>query len=328
MKKIIKIVAPLLVASVALLGCSSSEDTESAGDSVNVSGSSTVAPISTRVAELWVDSGSDAVVNVDGPGTGDGFQLFCNGETDISDASREIKEEEIASCEENGINYVELKIAFDGITVMTNPANETIECLNFADMYSLVGPEAEGFDSWADASDLASELESDTALPDAPLDIYGPGEESGTYDSFVEIVIEPLGEDRVEEAGQTRADYSSSSDDNVIIQGVQGSDTSFGWVGFAFAEEASDSVKEIPVAAEVGGECVEPSIETIADGSYPISRPLFIYVNTDKATSGSAVADYVDYYLSDEGIAAVSEVGYVNLPPEQIEETRTAWTER
>ena len=345
MSRWLKILAVPLAATMVLGACSSDDDSSDGGSDTeapaatpgrsNVSGSSTVAPISTRVAELWADSGVEAEVNVDGPGTGDGFQLFCEGETDISDASRPIDEEEIAACEDAGIEFIELKIAFDGIAVMTSPANEAIECLSFADMYALVGPESEGFDQWSDGSEIASALGSDTELPDAPLDIFGPGEESGTYDSFVEIVIETAGEPRVEagdisedEVAQTRADYSSSADDNVIIQGIQGSDTSFGWVGFAFAEEASDTVTEIAVSAEPNGDCIEPTTETIADGSYPISRPLFIYVNAEKADSNSTLADYIDYYLSDDGIAAVSEVGYVELPEDQLEETRTTWNDR
>lgn len=324
--------AAVPVAAALILGACGGTTTETAdGGSVEVSGSSTVAPISTRVAELWIDSGSDAVVNVDGPGTGDGFQLFCDGVTGVSDASREIAEEEIAACEANDVEYVELKIAFDGISVMTSPAN-SVSCLSFADLYALTGFESQGFDQWSDASGLASDLGSDTDLPDAPLDIYGPGEESGTYDSFIEIVLETAGETRVEsgdvtedDLGSTRPDYSSSSDDNVIIQGIQGSDTSLGWVGFAFAEEAGDTVKELEISVEPNGECIAPTVETIADGSYPISRPLFIYVNVGQAQENQELADYIDFYLSDEGIAAVTEVGYVGLPTSELEETRAAW---
>lgn len=336
----------LPLAAVLVLGACSTDESDSgdaedtgSGDAatgeVNVTGSSTVAPISTRVAELWADSGAEVTVNVDGPGTGDGFQQFCAGEADISDASRPIDEEEIALCEENGVEFIELKVAFDGISVLTNPANEGVECLSFADMYALVGPESQGFSTWADAQELATELGSDTELPDAPLDITAPGEESGTYDSFVELVIESAGEARVEEGvltedevAMTRPDYQSSSDDNIIIQGIEGSDSSFGWVGFAFAEEAGDGVKELAVSAEPGGECVAPTAETIADGSYPISRPLFIYVSASAAEDNSAVAEYVDYYLSDDGIVAVSEVGYVELPADELETTRTTWADR
>ena len=313
------------------------DSTDGGGDvsgEVNVSGSSTVEPISIRVAELLEEVSPDVVVNVDGPGTGDGFALFCQGETDISDASRPIDEEEAAACEDAGIEYVELKIAFDGISVLTNPANESVECLSFADLYALVGPESQGFESWKDAQALATELGSDTEFPDVSLDITAPGEESGTYDSFIEIALGDVAEARLEAgaitedvAETTRPDYSSQSDDNAIIAGIEGSDGSFGWVGFAFAEEAGDGVKEIPIAAEPGGECVAPEAETIADESYPISRPLFIYVNAAAAVVNPAVAAYVDFYLG-EGYSAVEEVGYVGLPDDRLEAATTTWDDR
>jgi len=295
---------------------------------INISGSSTVQPISVRVAELFEEVEPDVVVNVDGPGTGDGFELFCNGETDISDASRPIKEEEAASCEENGVEFIELKVAFDGIAVLTNPANETVECLTFADLYALIGPEAEGTSTWSDAAELAGQLGSTTELPDAPLEIVGPGEESGTYDSFIELVFGDIAEAQLEAGAitedqeeTTRPDYQSSPNDNTIIQGIEGSDSSLGWVGFAFAEEAGEGVKELEV--DGGDGCVAPSAETIADGTYPISRPLYIYVSTTSLEENPAVAAYVEYYM-DEGITAVDEVGYVALPEDQLTESREA----
>ncbi len=301
---------------------------------VIVSGSSTVEPISARVGELLEDCGSGVLATVDGPGTGDGFELFCAGETDISDASRPIKEEEASRCADNGIEFVELKVAIDGISVLTSVDND-VECLNFADLYALIGPESEGFDRWSDAQDLAEELGSDTVLPDAPLDVTGPGEESGTYDSFLEIVFGDVGEARAEEGKisddeveSTRKDYSSQSDDNAIIAGVDGSSSSLGWVGFAFAEEAGDSVKEIAISAEPGGDCVEPTAETITSAEYPIARDLYLYVDVAQAEENEAVAAYVDYYLSDAGLEAVSEVGYVDLTDEDLEATRTAWADR
>jgi phosphate transport system substrate-binding protein len=327
-----------LVAAMLFAACGGDNDTAGGDGSgtVNVSGSSTVAPISTRVAELWEEAGGPGdLVNVDGPGTGDGFQLFCQGETDISDASRTIKEEEIALCEENGIEYIELRVAYDGISVITNVDNDAIECLSFADLYALVGPEAQGFRTWADAQDLAEELGSDTRFPDAPLDVTAPGEESGTFDSFVEIALGDIGEERAEageisedEAETTRPDYQSSADDNIIIQGVAGSATSLGWVGFAFAEQSAGQVREIPISEEPGGECVEPTVETIADGSYPISRPLYIYVSANAAEENQTLADYVDYFLSEEGISAVSAVGYVELPADELDSVRSAWDAR
>ncbi|CAN5704252.1 hypothetical protein BH20ACT2_BH20ACT2_07060 [soil metagenome] len=308
-------------------GDDASEPAEAGGASgtVNISGSSTVEPISSAVAEKFVEVEPDVVVNVDGPGTGDGFELFCNGETDISDASRAIKAEEMEACDANGVEFIEIKVGIDGLSVLTNPAFDTLDCLTFADIYALVGPESQGFDNWQDAQPIATELGSTTEFPDAGLDITAPGEESGTYDSFVEIVIEEFNEDRGQEA-QTRPDYSSQSDDNAIIAGIEGSESSFGWVGLAFAAEAGDSVKQFEI--DGGDGCVAPTEETVADGSYPISRPLFIYVNAESAESNPGVAPYVDYYLSDEGIASATEVGYVALAEEDFQPSVDAWEAR
>lgn len=288
-----------------------------------ISGSSTVEPISIAVAERFVEEHPGVDISVDGPGTGDGFELFCNGETDVSDASRPIKDEEAEACAENGIEFIELLVANDGIAVMTSSANGAVSCLSLADIYALVGPESQGFGNWSDAQDLAEELGSSTELPDAPLDVTGPGEESGTYDTFVELVIEEFNEDREAEA-ETRPDYQASADDNVILQGIQGSDTSFGWVGFAFAREAS-GVKVLDV--DGGDGCVAATDETIADYSYPISRPLFIYVNAESAEQSPALAAYVDYYL-DDAISAVSDVGYVDLADDDLDATRERWSAR
>jgi phosphate transport system substrate-binding protein len=300
-----------------------------ASGEVNVSGSSTVLPISTAAGEAFMAENGDATVNVDGPGTGDGFELFCNGETDISDASRPIDDEEAALCEENGVEYVELQVANDGMAVMTNP-NNSVECLSFADLYALIGPESEGFSTWADAEPIASELGSSTEFPDATLDLTGPGTESGTYDSFVEVVLTPIAEERgvpEDQAESTRPDYDASPDDNVIIQNIESSDTSLGWVGFAYAEEAGEGVTEIPVSAEPGSDCVEPSAETITNGTYPLSRPLFIYVSSAAAEENGAVAPFVDFYL--ENLTEFVEgAGYVALPDEQVSEVITAWEGR
>ncbi|MEP6476119.1 MAG: substrate-binding domain-containing protein, partial [Actinomycetota bacterium] len=302
-------------------------DTPLSGNIV-VSGSSTVEPISSLVAELFRENNPDVTINVDGPGTGDGFALFCNGETDISDASRPIAPDEAATCKDAGIDYVELEIGLDGITVMTNPANDTVTCLNLGDLYALIGPEAEGFQNWSDAEALAAKVGGNGNYPDAPLDITGPGEESGTYDAFVELAgFEDTGVANglaAEKAAVTRPDYQSSPNDNVIIQGIEGSDSSLGWVGFAFAQSAADSVKELEI--DGGSGCVAPTADTIADGSYPLSRSLYIYVNTAKASENPALKAFVDYYVSGEGIAAVEQAGYVDLPADRIAATQSAWS--
>lgn len=301
---------------------------ELAGGDVFVTGSSTVEPISIRVGELANSmSGGELAVAVEGPGTGDGFATFCTGSADIADASRPINEEETAQCEENGVEWVELEIAIDGLTVGTNPANEAITCLDVPALYALIGPESEGFATWNAATDLATELESAYAadFPDAPLDINGPGEESGTYDTFVEFAIADIAEERGQDE-VTRADYSSSPNDNLIVEGIESSESSLGWVGFAFFQAEEERMKGIEVDAGEG--CVAPTVETIADGSYPFSRSLYIYVNMANAESNPAVASFVDLYLSPEGLATVSEAGYVDLPEDRITATQEAWAGR
>jgi len=302
--------------------------------SINVSGSSTVEPISTAVAEALKAANPDFNFTVEGPGTGDGFKRFCNGEIDIADASRVIKQAEADACKAAGIEYVEMRVANDGITVMTSPANTAVTCLSFPDLYALIGPESQGFTKWSDGQALAKALGSNTTFPDADLVITGPGEESGTFDFFNQTVIQPISvkQGKVDSDGAglpVRPDYTSSANDNVIIEGITGSDSSLGWVGFAFAEENKDKVAELGVAKDANGTCVAPSADTITDNSYPLSRPLLIYVNKAKAAANPAVVAYVDYYLADGTISKVLEtVPYVNLPADQLAASQAAWAGR
>jgi phosphate transport system substrate-binding protein len=316
--------------ALAMLGaaCGGSNDGAGGGNealtgSIFISGSSTVEPISALVAELFAEENPDVEITVEGPGTGDGFELFCDGETDISDASRAIEQEEIEACSANGIEYTELEVAIDGMAVLTSPANDAVTCLSFPDLYALLGPESEGFERWSDANDLGAEVGGSGDYPDAPLVVTAPGEESGTYDSFVELALEGIGEERGREA-TTRPDYQASANDNVIIDGIAGSDTSLGWVGFSFFEQNQDVVKALEVD---GGEgCVAPTFESIADGSYPLSRSLFIYVNDANAEEAEALRAFVDFYMTDTGlVTAVQEVAYVTLPDDRIEATRQTW---
>ncbi len=300
---------------------------------MSASGSSTVEPITTRAAELYEDVCGDVSITVDGPGTGDGFALFCAGETDISDASRQIKDSEAEDCAANGVEYTELLVAFDGIAVMTNPNNTAVECLSFVDLYALLGGESNGFATWADASDLGAGLGSDVApYPDAELFISGPGTESGTYDSFIEIVLEGVAEESQGEEtpeGFIRTDFAGNAEDNVIIEGIAGNDTSLGWVGFAFAEENADIVKTLAIAEEPGGDCVLPTVDSIADSSYPVSRGLYIYVNNERVGSNPALGPFVDYLLGDAYVEAVTEAfgdsGYVPLPDDLKADTDAAF---
>jgi phosphate transport system substrate-binding protein len=300
----------------------------SEGGSVFVTGSSTVEPISIKVGELaGTADGGNLKVTVEGPGTGDGFKKFCAGEGDITGASRAIKDEEVTMCADGGVEYIELAVAIDGLTVATSPANTAVECLDKAALYALVGPESEGFSSWADANAIAGELGSAFAtLPDAPLSVYGPGEESGTYDSFVEFAIDKISEERGVD-GATRADYTASPNDNVIVDGIESADTSLGWVGYAYYKAEEERMKAIAITDKEGN-CVVPTDETIADGSYPFSRTLYIYVNKANAAENPAVAAYVDLYLSAEGIEQVSAAGYVQLESAKQQLSLDAWTAR
>lgn len=296
--------------------------------SIFVSGSSTVEPITTLVAEMFAEENEGFDYTVEGPGTGDGFALFCNGETDISDASRAIKEEEAAACEEAGIEYTEIRVAYDGLAVITSAENDAVSCLSFADLYALLGPESQDFNNWSDANDLAAELPEgygalNTPYPDADLTVTAPGEESGTFDSFVEIALEDIADERGQDA-TTRPDYVASANDNVIIEGITGTATSLGWVGLAFASENADTVKIIEV--DGGDGCVSPSDETVVDGSYPIARPLFIYVNNARADDNAALVSFVDFYV--QNLGAAGEVGYVNLSEDEMAEAASGWDGR
>ena len=330
-----------LLAATAVIGLiaaacgGATTDTESSAGvsgSIVISGSSTVLPISSRVGEAFGTQNPNLTISVDGPGTGDGFQLFCAGQTHVSDASRPITDSEVETCAANGVEFTELLIAIDGLSVLTSNENAAISCLSFADLYALLGPEATGFESWADSNDLAAEVGGMFApYPDQPLsqsNITAPGEESGTYDSFVELVIADFAEERGQEEA-TRPDYVASPNDNVIIQGVAGSPSSLGWVGYAYYLENTDRVKALGVnGGETPGQdgCVEPTPESIADGSYPLARPLFIYVNADEAASRPELTAFVDYYLSDEGLESVTAAGFVAL--DDYGPTRQTWEQR
>ena len=292
--------------------------------SIDISGSSTVEPISARVAEAFSAANPDVAIKVEGPGTGDGAQLLCTGQIDIADASRTLKDEEKALCAENGVEFIELQVGIDGITVMTSPENTAISCLADADLYALMGPESLGFETWSDANALAAEIGAPNApYPDADLTITAPGEESGTYDTFLEFALKSIAADRGQELVM-RPDYVASPNDNVIIEGIAGSPSSLGFVGYAFYVENQDRVKGI--AIDAGGGCVAPTDATIADGSYPFSRPLFIYVNKEAAATKPEVAAFVDYYLSADGLATVSEAGYI--PMSDYSATLEAWQSR
>jgi phosphate transport system substrate-binding protein len=328
----LRILAGALALAISMAACAGgTEDGGSANGlsgSILVSGSSTVQPITSLVAELFREGNPGVAITVDGPGTGDGFELFCAGQTDVSDASRPIDEEEAAACDASGVEFVELEVALDGVTVMTNPENSEVTCLSTGDLYALFGPESTGFDTWTDAAGLATEVGGSGEFPDRSLEITAPGEESGTYDAFIELAgIADVAEQRglpEDEIESLRADYQSSPDDNVIIQAMESSPAALGFVGYAFARSAGDQVREIPI--DGGDGCVAPETATISDGTYPLSRSLYIYVDTAKATENAALAAFVDHYLTSDGLNMVVErSGYVPIPAERQEAARSTW---
>jgi phosphate transport system substrate-binding protein len=309
--------------------------------SIFVTGSSTVEPITSAVAKRFSDLNPGVAIAVEGPGTGDGFAKFCNGEADVSDASRPIKAAEVEKCEQAGVEFIELKVAIDGLSVITSAQNEVIECLSFADLWVLLGPDATGRNTWSDANDAAEELRAQIGdeagaitapYPDAPLTVTAPGEESGTYDSFVEIVFGKVAKLLETEEMDARPDYVASPNDNVIVEGIASNPTSLGWVGFAFVEENLDRIK--PLQVDGGKGCVEPTPETIAAGEFPIARDLYIYVSTKSLESNPALEAFIDFYVSDEGLAVIGtdieagQVPYVPMLADDVAATRAVWEAR
>jgi len=340
--------ALVAAAAVTLAACggddsSSSNETSApsggSGGSIFVSGSSTVEPITAAVAKLFSDANPDIAITVEGPGTGDGFAKFCSGESDISDASRKIKDSEAEKCAAAGIEYVELEVAVDGLSVITSAENTAIECVSFGDLWVLLGPDSIGRNNWSDANDAAEELRAavgtdlgtiNAPYPDASLTVTAPGEESGTFDSFVEIAMHAVAKAIGAEDDLPRPDYTASPNDNVIIEGIAANATSLGWVGFAFVEENLDVIK--PLKVDGGDGCVEPTPDSIAGGEYPIARSLFIYVSKNKLAESPALEAFVDFYLSDAGLAVIGtgagQVPYVPLAASALEATRAAWAGR
>ncbi|MFQ5592590.1 MAG: phosphate ABC transporter substrate-binding protein PstS family protein [Anaerolineae bacterium] len=269
---------------------------------INIDGSSTVFPITQAVAEEFQLDHPNVDVPVGISGTGGGFKKFCNGETDISDASRPIKPSEEEACAAKGIEWIELKVAFDGLSVMVNPANDFAQCLTTEELNRIWEPNS-SVKTWADVR---------PEWPAEPIVFFGPDADSGTFDYFTEEING--------EAGATRTDYTPSADDNVLVQGIAGDKNALGYFGYAYYVENTDRLKL--VAVDSGDECVLPKPETIESSEYaPLSRPLFIYVRKDSLERPEVKA-FVDFYLSDAGISLVPEVGYVNISQDAIEQQR------
>jgi phosphate transport system substrate-binding protein len=318
--------AAALSAGVLVTTLAGSAVAQDASGSLDVHGSSTVALISNAVSEAFAAANPDWGYFVGDEGTGPGFNDFlCADNSDVADASRTIHDDEVTLCGENGVEFAELKIGYDGIAVITSPQNP-IECLNKDDLWALFGAESNGITTWQDAETFAHEMGSTTDFPDGDIAITAPGTESGTYSSFIDLALASAAEERGVDAA-TRdpvpPTYVGAANDLVIIQGVSQFPTSIGFVGLAYADSAGDTVKIVQV--DEGDGCVAASPETVADGTYALSRPLFIYPALNRLESNPAIAPWVDFYLSDEGIANVSGVGYVQLPAEELQATRDAW---
>lgn len=297
---------------------------------IDVHGSSTVYPISTSVSEKLQEQNDGFGYTVGFEGTGDGFnQYFCPNVSDVSDASRPMKDGEAEICAENGVTWTELKVAYDGMAILTSTENP-LECVNFNDLYAIFGAESNGINSYEDATAFAAELGSSTELGSGPIQNTAPGPESGTFDSFAEIVLEGIAEERGVEGDAMRDPvppaWTGAANDQVIVAGISQSRNAavYTFVGLAYAEEAGDTVKVLAVDSG-DGNCVLPNAETVSAGEYPISRPLFIYPGLDNLEDNTVIVPWVDFYLSDEGIASVAETGYVDLPAEELQATRDQW---
>lgn len=317
MKKIIINLALTAVTSFWLIACSGGgqlEETKVPGKilegTILVDGSSTVAPITAAVAEEFQKTYPDVRVPVGISGTGGGFKKFCAGETDISDASRPIKESEVELCNQNGIEYVELPVAFDGLAVMVNPANDFVDCLTVGELKKIWEPAAEGvITNW-------NQVRAD--FPNRPLSLYGAGVDSGTYDYFTEAIVG--------EEGASRGDFLPSEDDNVLVQGIAGDVNALGFFGLAYFEENADKLKLIGI--DNGNGCVRPNTETVAGGTYqPLSRPLFIYVNRERIDQKDEISTFITYYLENAG-AFSAEVGYIPLTAEIYQLAKARYNQR
>jgi phosphate transport system substrate-binding protein len=271
-------------------------DYGSLSGSVRIDGSSTVFPISEAVAEEF-SKVSDVRVNVAFSGTGGGFEKFCRGEIEVSDASRPIKQDEIDACAANGItDIVELQVAIDALTVVVNPANDFATCMTVDQAHQAF--KTDGAASWN---------EIDPSWPAESMVKFFPGTDSGTFDYFVEVIIEG-----VEETATHTGDGTASEDDNVLAQGVEGDDNAIGYFGFAYFQEAGQNLKA--VAIDNGEGCIAPSLETALDGSYaPLSRPLFIYTRESLIAEKPEVGGFMKFYI-DNTNALAAEVGYVPMP--------------
>jgi phosphate transport system substrate-binding protein len=267
---------------------------------ITVDGSSTVFPITEAMAEEFQKLNKGVKVTVGIGGTGGGFKKFCRGEIDISDASRPIRDVEREECKKNNIEYIELPIALDALTVMVNPKNDWAKEMTVAELKKIWEPEAQGkITNWKQVR---------ASFPDRPLKLYGAGVDSGTYDYFTAAIV---GKEH-----SSRGDFTASEDDNVLVQGIAGDLNALGFFGLAYYLENKDKLKAVAIKLKDDSKAVEPSVETARDGTYqPLARPIFIYVSKKAAETKPEVVQFIDFYLNKNNASKlVKEVGYVPLP--------------
>ena len=273
---------------------------------VKIDGSSTVYPITEAVAEDFQKAKKGEIkVTVGISGTGGGFKKFCRGETDISDASRPILKKEMDACRDAGIKYIELPVAYDALTVVVNPKNDWIKSMTVEELKKIWEPAAQGkITKWNQVN---------PAWPDAPIKLFGPGADSGTFDYFTEAVVG--------KAKSSRGDFTASEDDNVLVQGVSRDKNALGYFGFAYYLENAKKLKAVPIVEKAGKPAVLPSFEAVKNGTYqPLSRPIFIYVSA-KSVEKPEVREFVEFYLKNAP-KLVKEVKYVPLPDQAYKQAQ------
>jgi phosphate transport system substrate-binding protein len=289
-----KFVKALTVASFVATAFSAGA-TFAADKIIRIDGSSTVYPITEAVAEEF-QAAQKIKVTVGESGTGGGFKKFCRGETDISDASRPISQKEMDACKDAGIQYIELPIAYDALTVVVNGKNDFVKSISVDDLKKI----------WAPGSSVKNWNQVNSTYPNLPMALFGPGTASGTFDYFTEAVNG--------KAKASRSDYTPSEDDNVLVQGVASNAGGMGYFGYAYYVENKDKLRALPIISKAGAAAVLPSPEAVMNGTYqPLSRPLFIYVNATAAAFRPEIKSFVNYYLTNAP-KLVKEVKYVPLP--------------
>jgi phosphate transport system substrate-binding protein len=308
------LLAALAALALAVAGCGRDDDADNAGGEattaeasdldgrVEADGSSTVGPFTTAAAEGFQRDHSGVQVTVGVSGTGGGFERFCRGETDLSNASRPIDEDEVALCEKSGVEYVEFQVANDALTVVVNKDNDWADCLTVEQLKTI----------WEPGSKVSNWSQVDSSFPDQRLRLFGAGTDSGTFDYFTDVI---MGEE-----GASRSDYSATEDDNVTVQGVSGDKGALGYFGFSYYEENQATLKALEID---GGEgCVAPSVENAQNGTYtPLSRPLFVYAK--KESLGQPEVEAFVQYIIDNATAVAESSQFVPLTDEQVEKAQS-----